>query len=112
MPSQYPLSTRATSASDSRPLRPAASGDRNSELPPSCVEEMTADTAEALAEYRAGVAETFVPTTAEVMPLDAAQGIYMISVVPASGQLEEAVAVIVIEGEARRFVVFPRKKAE
>ena len=75
-----------------------------------CTDEMVRLNAEVLAIYEAGIPETFVAGNAEVQPIDAEQGIYVVVVEPQGGG--DPISVFFLEIEGRRFVVFPRKKEE
>lgn len=85
----------------------AAAADK---APPDCANAMRADQDEAITYYQQMVPESFQAGATSSMPLDESQGIYMITVNPAGGDAEQGVAVILVELQGRRYVVFPRKK--
>jgi hypothetical protein len=85
----------------------AAIGDK---APPDCATAMRADQDEALSFYQQTVPESFDAGDTTSFAVDAAQGIYMITVAPSSGDGEKSVVVVLIEVKGRRYVVFPRKK--
>jgi hypothetical protein len=76
-----------------------------------CRTELADVNREALAVYRDRVPADFAAGEVTAYPLDAAQGIYMITVAPAGGDEAGSIAVTLFELDGRRYIVFPRKAA-